>query len=80
MKIEPILLGSVILIGRLAAFGQGTVVYDQQSSTEANVLEGFLNIQINEPFGQSFTPSLNAVGFIRLGMLTDAAHTGASEH
>jgi hypothetical protein len=51
--------------------GQGTFVYDQQSvntSVPAGILD---DIQPNEPIGQSFTPSLSAVGFVRLN-LSDA--------
>src|SRR5262249_5213375 len=39
---------------------------DQQSSDESNLGGGLADIQSNQPMGQSFTPSLNAVGFIRL--------------
>lgn len=46
--------------------GQGTFVYDQQSSDESYFAEGGGNIQENQPIGQSFTPSLSTVGFVRL--------------
>lgn len=45
---------------------QGTFVYDQQSSDEGHPGETIRGIQVSEPIGQSFTPSLSAVGFIRL--------------
>jgi hypothetical protein len=50
------------------AHGQGTFVYDQQSADESNQSGegGGGTIQSNEPFGQSFTPTLTSVGFIRL--------------
>ena len=48
---------------------QGTLVfqYDQQSATE-NIGGGTATIQAYQPMGQSFTPALSQVGFIRLRM------------
>jgi hypothetical protein len=45
---------------------QGVFLYDQQSSDEAVLLEGGNTIQSNQPLGQSFTPALSEVGFIRI--------------
>lgn len=45
--------------------GQGTFVYDQQSSDESFIAGG-IPIQTSQPLGQSFTPNLSAAGFIRL--------------
>ncbi len=55
-------------IALLPAPGQGTFVYDQQSSTTSGSfpLAAGAIIQHAAPIGQSFTPSLSAVGFIRL--------------
>ena len=50
----------------LPAYGQGTFIYDQQSAVEGAAQDGGGFIQTNQPFGQSFTPTLSAVGFIRL--------------
>lgn len=50
-----------------AAMGQGTFIYDQQSDVEGPVGKVSV-IQGLEPFGQSFTPTLSTVGFIRLHM------------
>ena len=47
------------------AYGQGTFIYDQQSSDESNIAGG-VPIQTSQPLGQSFTPSLSAINFIRL--------------
>ena len=77
MKIKVIFLVSLIALATVHAHGQGTVIYDQQSSTESNVLEGGSYIQSNQPFGQSFTPSLNAVAFIRLDLFSDSVAGGA---
>ena len=50
------------------ASGQGTFVYDQQSANETVRGEFASDIGANQPLGQSFTPSLNAVGFVRLSL------------
>ena len=75
-----IVFASVVILGTIRSLAQGTVfVYDQQSSTEANLFaEGNVTIQVNQPFGQSFTPSLNAVGFIRLDLFSYSGNGGAS--
>jgi hypothetical protein len=64
MNTKNILL---ILMITSRVFGQGTMyVYDQQSSVDGSYLEGAGPIQQNQPIGQSFTPQLSNVGFIRL--------------
>jgi len=45
--------------------GQGTFIYDQQSSTETLLMEGGAAFG-QQPLGQSFTPTLPSVGFVRL--------------
>jgi len=45
---------------------QGTMIFDQQSSSTNNTGEFAADIQANQPVGQSFTPSLDGVGFVRL--------------
>src|SRR5579871_3054539 len=78
-KTSSIALGFLTLLWPFVTLAQGTFIYDQQSSTEANVFsEGNVTIQVNQPFGQSFTPSLNAVGFIRLDLFYYAGSGGAS--
>jgi hypothetical protein len=61
----PLIVIQVLLVAAYAR-GQGTFIYDQQSATETNGAEGAPVIQSNQPFGQSFIPSLSSVGFIRL--------------
>jgi hypothetical protein len=54
-----------------SARGQGTFIYDQQSSTNEGALPygaGSVMQQIPQPWGQSFTPSLSSVNFIRLNL------------
>jgi hypothetical protein len=53
----------------ICAFAQGTMyVYDQQSSTDETPFpgDGGDMRQIAGPWGQSFTPSLSSIDFIRL--------------
>ena len=49
-----------------AAQAQGTFVYDQESSTDEVSPFGAVPIQAYGTVGQSFTPSLSTVGFVRL--------------
>ena len=69
MKLRLILLHQALILARLSAYGQGTFIYDQQSNTNEFVPfygQGETMQQIPPPWGQSFTPSLASVGFIRL--------------
>ena len=68
MKSEIILLAFVLGTGLASA--QGTFVYDQQSLGPSDGVAG-----LNEtPFGQSFTPALDSIGFVDLQLIgfTDA--------
>jgi hypothetical protein len=59
------------------ARGQGTFVYDQQSSTESLPGEAIVGItSFKQPVGQSFIPNLTAVGFIRLQLLDGIPRNG----
>jgi hypothetical protein len=60
------------------AKGQG-LVYDQSSATDA-IGGGGTFIQENQPFGQSFTPTLSSVGFIQLQFIDadSQGHSGAT--
>ena len=51
------------------ANAQGTFIYDQQSSDESNGGLTGITIQLGQPVGQSFTPSLDGVRFVRLHLL-----------
>ncbi len=77
MKIKSLVLASLIALATFQALGQGTVIYDQQSST-GPVLEG-VNFSLNsgQPLGQSFTPSLSTVGFISLSLSSGTTSGGA---
>jgi hypothetical protein len=69
-------LGPLLLTSN-ATFGQGTVIYDQQSSTESDFGGQGFDIKFYKPMGQSFTPSLDGVGFIRLDLARGTFDQGA---
>lgn len=61
--------GLLLLLLALAAgnsLGQGSLVYDQESSTDETYVGGGVGIQSYGTVGQSFTPSLTTVGFFRV--------------
>ena len=68
MKATEILLWAVLLATIVAhpASAQGTFIYDQQSADESTGGGVAGDIESNQPIGQSFTPALDFVGFIRL--------------
>jgi hypothetical protein len=58
----------ILCVASLTAFianGQGTFIYDQQSATNQGGGLG-APIQSQQPMGQSFTPTLSSVGFVKL--------------
>src|ERR1041385_1670739 len=65
-------LALIVWLFTATARGQGTFVYDQQSSDESQLGGGAASIRPNQPFGQSFAPALPSVGFIRLYLSDDA--------
>ena len=62
----------------LHAYGQGTFIYDQQSADESTGGGAGYFIQTNQPIGQSFTPNLSSVGFVRLFLWDRANGLGAT--
>ena len=73
----PLLLAAFSFTSIQGAAAQGTFIYDQQSSVDGSYLEGALaDIQGAQPFGQSFTPSLSSVNFIRLYIYDSTAGGG----
>jgi len=74
---------TAILFSALLAFpshGQGTLLFDQESSNDENYFGGGARIQFYGTVGQSFTPSLSTVGFFRvkLGDITPNNALGAT--
>jgi hypothetical protein len=71
MKPYPLYLYPFLLLAAFSAYAQGTFIYDQQSATNENPIPfGFGSvIQQGSPYGQSFTPGLSGVDFIRLFLL-----------
>jgi len=57
------LYSTILLLTTCLARPQGVLVVDQQST---NLVEGAGDLSLDQPLGQSFTPSLPSVGFIRL--------------
>jgi len=58
----------VVVVAAFSVRGQDTLVFDQQSSTDETFVGGGALIQDFNPFGQSFTPTLSEVGFVRLSL------------
>lgn len=76
MRTHLFCIVTIFVLAPRYALGQGTFVYDQQSADENTPGEAAVGIQSNQPFGQSFTPSLSAVGFIRLQLIGPPANSG----
>ena len=55
---------AVLLSASLSVHAQGTFIYDQQSADENHYQDGGVTFGA-EP-GQSFTPSFDSIGFIRI--------------
>ncbi len=69
MNLKPAFVFVVFLLA-LSTHGQGTFVYDQQSSDESKPSQGNYGItSFQQPVGQSFIPTLPFVDFIRLQLL-----------
>ena len=66
MKPSVVFVLSLFLLAVVRAQAQGTFVYDQESSSDEVSPFGSVPIQGFGSVGQSFTPSLTAVGFVRL--------------
>jgi hypothetical protein len=68
MKISFLAI-TILVSGSSALQAQGTFLYDQQSVlNDSTTGEAAPVIQSSPPFGQSFTPTLSSVGFIRLAL------------
>src|SRR6266498_552784 len=77
MKIRTLKkLSSVLALAPMLASAQGTFQYDQQSSDESNGGSGAVVIQQSQPTGQSFTPTLNGIGFVRLNLFDETRNNG----
>ncbi len=64
-------LSVVLLLAAACSYGQGTLIYDQQSSTDESLpVSGASSLQ-DFASGQSFIPALAGVGFVKI-MFRDA--------
>ena len=62
----------------LPVLAQGTFIYDQQSAT-SYAISGGAPFQHEQPFGQAFTPTLSAVGFVQFELNNDPlTHIGTT--
>jgi hypothetical protein len=62
------------LIATHLTLGQGTFIFDQQSSDESRILEGGFGLGVGTGTGvQSFTPRFDSIGFLKLVVFVDAA-------
>jgi hypothetical protein len=66
MKSYSLVLQTLLMVSAFAASGQGTMIYDQQSATNRSFSGQDYPFQAEQPAGQSFTPTLAAVGFVQL--------------
>jgi len=68
----------IIALAFLPTLGnaQGTMIFDQQSSDESNGGSSGNIIQNVQPTGQSFTPSLSGIGFVRLNLFDQTRNHG----
>jgi hypothetical protein len=69
-------VSAVALLLAMSAHAQGTFIYDQQSvNSDFTRGESLTTVQTAQPIGQSFTPTLDSINFIRL-YLEDRAFNG----
>jgi PEP-CTERM motif-containing protein len=78
MKSLSFAIPMVALLSVCVSHAQSTFIYDQQSSTDESPLPygAGAHIQQLTPYGQSFTPNLPAVGFIRLNLNDNNPNNG----
>jgi hypothetical protein len=69
-------LPQILAFVPLITDAQGTFVFDQQSSDESNGGSSANVIQNAQPTGQSFTPALNGIGFVRLNLFDENRNNG----
>jgi len=55
-----------LTLSAFLAHSQGTLLYDQQSATNRDLGGGGAPIELDQPMGQSFTPTLSLVGFVQM--------------
>jgi hypothetical protein len=77
MKTATQFFGFSLLLIPLFTYGQGVFVYDQLSSSDETVypIAGIV-IQNNAPVGQSFTPSISSIGFVRFMLYDYSVNNG----
>lgn len=69
MKNAKLLLGFILALTPRILPAQGTFSIDQQAGNNNATSGSLLTINANQPTGQSFTPNLSKVDFIRLFLI-----------
>ena len=69
-RVLPLIVAA-LLVPNLGP-AQGTFEYDQQSADEISGGGGVFSIAASQPVGQSFTPALTSIGFVRLAVAGSA--------
>jgi PEP-CTERM motif len=77
MKSHSLLIQTALILSALAACGQGTFIYDQSSATNQGFGGGYA-FQQEQPFGQSFTPSLTSIGFVQMEFISGPPQLGGA--
>jgi hypothetical protein len=77
MKCHSLLIQTAVMLSALAACGQGTFIYDQSSATNRSFAGGY-EFQQEQPFGQSFTPSLASIGFVQMEFIGGLQQLGGA--
>jgi len=69
MKKAILFLSAITSLWAPSGWGQGTLVYDQQSSSDESLMAGIGGANMrNVQSAQSFTPALSSIGFVRFKM------------
>ena len=76
MKFHLLTFQTALMLSALAARGQGTMIYDQQSATNRSISGGGYPFQAEQPAGQSFTPALASIGFVQFEFWDDYPEGG----
>ena len=77
MKSHSLLIQTAFMLSALTACGQGTFIYDQSSATNQSFAGGY-EFQQDQPFGQSFTPSLDSIGFVQMEFISGLPQLGGA--
>ncbi len=66
MNLKAVFTGTVLMVAALCASGQGTFLYDQQSSTDETPIPLASGTAYIGGMEQGFTPTLSSIDFVRV--------------